>query len=90
MQELGEHYRPAGEPPESNVHRVVGRTDGVTLLRVTDADGRRVNSGEIRRCSSATLDEEFEPARNPDAGFNPVSAVGDVLTWLYWSVRKFL
>lgn len=90
MTEIGDHYWPRGEPSQSNVHRVVGRKDEVTLLRVTDADGKRVNSGEVRRRSPERLDAEFEPAKNPDAGFTPVSDVQNALSWLYWSFRRFL
>ncbi|MFH5799114.1 hypothetical protein [Haladaptatus sp. CMAA 1911] len=90
MTEIGDHYRPAGEPSDSNVYRVVGREEEVTMLRVTDTDGDRVNSGEIRRCSVAELDAEFEPAKNPDSRFSPVSSAKNMLSGLYWSFRRFL
>lgn len=90
MTEIGDHYRPAGEPSQSNVHRVVGRREEVTLLRVTDPDGDRVNSGEIRRCSTAELESQFEPARNPDSRLSPVSSAKNMLSGLYWSFRRFL
>lgn len=89
MAEVSDHYRPTDDSHDSGIYRVVGVTDDVTLLRVTDAGGRRVHSGEIRHVSAHTLDAEFEPAENPDAGFSPISAVQNLLSGLYWSVRRF-
>lgn len=89
MADVGEHYRPINHAREPCSYRVVGATDEVTLLRVTDADGRRVHTGEIRRISFPILDAEFEPAENPDAGFTPVLSVRNALSGLYWSIRMY-
>ncbi|WP_227355441.1 hypothetical protein [Haladaptatus salinisoli] len=90
MIDVGDHYRPIDHASEPCVYRVVGATDEVTLLRVTDGNGRRVNTGEIRRIAPSALDAEFERAENPDAGFTPVASVRNALSGLYWSVRKYL
>lgn len=90
----GEHYRPTGgaidTAVDDGVYRVVGTGGGVTLLRVTDADGRRAHTGEVRRVDRAALDADFEPADDPDAGLTPLATVRNRLDGLYWNVRKFL
>ena len=88
MPEIGDHYHPAGD--ESPVYRVVGVADGIALLRVTDADGRRTHTGDLRRVSRVDLRSEFDPAADPDAGFAPVAALRNLLQGMYWSVRRFL
>jgi hypothetical protein len=88
MVELGEHYAPTTDEYDAGVYRVVGAPDDVTLLRVADADGRRVPTGEISHVSGETLDAAFEPAADPDAGFSPVSVVRNALSRMYWSVRR--
>ena len=90
MAELREHYRPTNDAHDSGVYRVVGATGDVTLLRITDTEGKRVHTGEIRRVSTFALDTEFERAEDPDAGFTPVLDVQNALSGLYWQVRKFL
>lgn len=90
MTAVGDHYRPTAADRTADVHRVVGAADEVTLLRVTDDDGRRVHTGELRRVTREALDAEFEPADDPDAGFSPISAVRNAFQGLYWQVRKFL
>jgi len=85
--EVGEHYRPADG---DGIYRVVGTTDGVVLLQVTDEDGRRAHTGNVRRVEPDTIGDEFEPASDPDAGVSPVAAVRNALQGLYWSVRRFL
>jgi hypothetical protein len=88
--EVGDHYRPTQGDYSGGVYRVVGVTDAVTLLRVTDADGRRVHPGTLRSVQAATLESDFEPAENPDAGLSPGGAVRNAVQGLYWSVRRFL
>ncbi len=90
MVDVGEHYRPTDGTHDPGVYRVVGTTDAVTLLRVADGDGRRAHTGEISRVSERDLDTAFEPASDPDAGINPVFALRNVLSGMYWNVRKFL
>lgn len=100
MVEVGDHYRPvrgdsndtsADDPGESGgpVYRVVGASDEIALLRVTDTDGRRAHTGDLRRVAPETLAEEFERAENPDAGFSPIAEIANLLSGLYWSVRRF-
>lgn len=90
MTAVGDHYRPTGDALDPGVYRVVGTAEEVVLLRVGDADGRRVHTGEVSRVDPATLDAEFESAPDPDAGVGPVSAVKNALQGLYWSVRGLL
>ena len=89
MPEVNDHYRPTGEDHAPGVYRVVGATARVVLLRVADAEGRRVHTGEVATVPAETLDQEFEPAGNPDAGFSPVGALRNGLQGLYWQVRRF-
>ncbi|WP_435152373.1 hypothetical protein [Haladaptatus sp. DFWS20] len=89
MVEVHEHYRPTNDGYTPGIYRVVGTTDEMALLRVTDADGRRVATGELLHVSQNTLDTEFEFATNPDTGFSPIHGVRNALTGLYWSVRRF-
>jgi len=71
------------------VYRVVGTDDeSVTLLRVTDADGRRANTGELRTVERAHL-SAFEPADNPDDNRSPVAALAGVVDGFGWQLRVF-
>jgi hypothetical protein len=69
---------------------VVGAGETVALLRVTDAEGRRANTGEVRRVDRSVVDTEFEPAADPDAEFSLSRRVRNQLSGMYWSVRRFL
>ena len=96
MVEVGEHYRTAegtrdaeGVRLTPGIYRVVGATGEVALLRVTDEDGRRASTGELRHVAPETLDAEFEPADDPDAALSPVRDARNLLSGLYWSVRRF-
>jgi hypothetical protein len=88
--DVGAHYHPIDADRDPGVYRVVGATDGVTLLRVGDADGRRVHTGEVRRVTASTLRTEFEPAADPDAGLSPAGTLRNAAQGLYWSVRRVL
>jgi len=88
MTGIGEHYRPTIRRYDSGVYRVVGTSEGTTLLYVADADGRRVNAGTTIRIATGELEEAFEPTPNPDDGFRFERALRTLGTWLYWSVRK--
>ena len=66
-----DHYR-VGESGDSGntlspgVYRVVGAdADGVTLLEVADASGRRVHTGRVERVSRSALDG-LEAVDSPD------------------------
>ena len=84
-----DHYRPIEGGHDPGVYRVVGVGEEVALLRVADADGRRVHTGELSHVSPATLRDAFEPADNPDGGFSPVRAITNGLEGLYWQIRRF-
>ncbi|MGA9401361.1 hypothetical protein [Haladaptatus sp.] len=90
MIDVGDHYRPTADGDESGVYRVVGTGDDVVLLRLTDADGTRVHSGELRHCSRDALESDWESARNPDAGLTPGADLKNMLSGVYWSFRRFL
>ncbi|MFC6769633.1 hypothetical protein [Natrinema soli] len=84
-----DHVRPTDDDYPDGIYRVVGTNEGaVTLLRVGDADGRRVNTGEIVTVSDDDL-EGFAPAENPD-GNRPLGAtVASNVKMGYWSLRAF-
>jgi len=78
-----------GAGVEPGVYRVVGTGDPVTLLRVGDADGRRVTTGETVHVDRADL-AAFEVADNPD-GNRPaadrLASLGADLAlqvWAFW------
>lgn len=83
-----DHVRPTATDVPDGVYRVVGVGETVTLLRVGDADGRRVTTGEIYSVDRDAL-ADFEPAENPDDS-RPVTAtlVGLPRT-IYWQLRTF-
>jgi len=85
-----DHFRLTDLDRPDGVYRVVGTDDDtVTVLRVADADGRRVNSGEIVTVRSDELAEHPE-VENPD-GNRPIrEAVTSSLEMTYWSLRVFL
>lgn len=85
-----DHVRPSGTDHPNGIYRVVGTSDGtVTLLRVSDADGRRRHTGELVTVSRDAF-AAFEPAENPD-GNRPLGvAVGSQLRMSYWIVRAFV
>jgi len=82
-----DHYRPTDADHPDGIYRVVGTGDQVALLRVGDADGRRVHTGDL-----LTVDDlaEFEPAANPDGSRSPVALVSGFVESTYWSLRTFV
>jgi hypothetical protein len=61
-----DHVRGDGDALAEGTYRVVGvDSEAVTLLRVADSAGRRVNSGELAAVSRAAY-ASLEPAGNPD------------------------
>lgn len=94
MVAIGEHYLSVdGGATErsvpAGVYRVVGTGDPVALLRVGDADGRRVTTGEVVRVARATVDASFEPADDPDAGIHPIRTLANAASGFYWQFRRF-
>jgi len=90
--EVYDHVEPTNEEHDlpDGVYRVVGSSEErVSLLRVADADGRRINTGEV---STVSLDEfdGFTPAENPDGNQPVEERVTSILETGYWSVRAFV
>ncbi|MFT4891928.1 MAG: hypothetical protein ACI9YT_002865 [Halobacteriales archaeon] len=63
---IGAHYRPTTDATDPGVYRVVGTSDDVVLLRLTDGEGGRIHTGELLRVPRDALESSFEPASNPD------------------------
>jgi hypothetical protein len=69
------------------IYRVVGTSDdGVTLLRVGDADGRRRNTGVLLTVGDDEF-ERFDAAGNPDGNRPAGVAVTSAAMAAYWSGR---
>lgn len=78
---VGDYLRPTAED-EREIYRVVGTDESrVTVLRVTDADGRRAHTGEVVTIPRTAVDS-YEQCDPPDA----TQSLGDALTTAYWSV----
>ncbi|MFB6188866.1 MAG: hypothetical protein ABEI57_03195 [Halapricum sp.] len=72
------------------VYRVVGTSEGsVTLLRVGDADGRRINTGDITTVDRETF-RAFESAENPDGNRSLATILARIPRTVYWQVRAFV
>lgn len=85
-----DHYAPGNSDHSDGVYRVVGVTeDGVTLLQVGDADGKRVHTGKIVTVSYSTFNS-FAPVENPDENRPLGTTVASVPEMVYWSVRVFV
>lgn len=86
---VSDHLRPTDGTVPDGVYRVVGTDDAsVTLLRVGDADARRVNTGEVHRVARDDLDG-FERAENPDGNRAGGAMLVGAVEVLYWSVHAF-
>jgi hypothetical protein len=84
-----DHLSPSDADYPDGVYRVVGVPDDrVTLLRVGDADGRRVHTGELVVVARDDLDG-FEPAAPPTERRSPGAAVASAASTAYWSLRAF-
>jgi hypothetical protein len=85
-----DHLEPDGADYPAGTYRVVGRPDGsVTLLRVTDGDGSRANTGEVVHVPREDLGG-FERAADPDAGFTPGRWLRNALDGAIQEVRMLL
>lgn len=87
-----DHLRPTADDSgaldrQPGVYRVVGAPDDeVTLLRVTDGEGRRVHTGEVVTVERESLDR-FEPAANPDEQRSLAATAASQLQGAWWSLR---
>ncbi len=87
MQDIAvyDHLRSTDPDDDDAIYRVVGtRPDSVTLLRVSDGDGRRANTGEVLTISREALDS-FESAANPDGG--ALTTLRSMVSGGYWALR---
>jgi len=81
-----DHLRPTDGGLPGGVYRVVGTGDPVALLRVADADGRRVHTGVVVRVDREEL-SAFESVATPgDRGRDPKK----VVELTYWTGRVFV
>jgi len=86
-----DHVSPTGDDYPDGVYRVVG-VDGVdgavTLLRITDGDGRRIHTGEL-----VTVDADafaaYDPIDRPASNRSFGARVGSIPAVGYWSLRAF-
>jgi len=85
----GDHLQPTTADYPPGVYRVVGRGQGLRLLRVTDGDGDRINTGQVYDVTPADLDG-FESAADPDAGLSPLATVRSGLEGIGIMVRELL
>jgi len=86
---VSDHLR-STDPDDDSIYRVVGTTaERVTLLRVSDGDGRRVNSGDVVTVARDAL-SSFEPAPNPDGNRSVGARLVLALRSVYWSFRTVL
>ncbi len=84
-----DHLRAVDAPYPPGVYRVVGRGEGLRLLRVTDGDGGRVNTGQVYDVEPPDL-AGFEPVEDPDAGLSPLSTLKSGVEGIGVMVREIL
>ena len=85
-----DHYRTTDSDYPDGIYRVVGAGEGeVTLLRVGDADGRRINTGDVIAVGGEDL-ADFDRAENPDGNRPLGAAVRSQVEVVYWSIRVFV
>lgn len=88
MPEMAEYLQPTTTDHPDGIYRVVGTDEStVTLLRVGDAEGTRVHTGEIQQIDRTKLDG-FETADEP-AGRGVVATLADVPELLYFQFVAF-
>jgi hypothetical protein len=87
LPDLNEHVEAVDAGIPDGVYRVVGRDDGrVTLLRVGDADARRVHAGRVVTVGAEAFDA-LAPAPNPDGNRSVGDALASTVETGYRSVR---
>ena len=85
---ISDHLRSTDPDDDDGIYRVVGtRPDSVTLLRVTDGNGRRAHTGEILTVPTDAV-AAFEPAENPDGNRSISRRVVRAVRNVYWSLRS--
>jgi len=83
-----DHLRSTDPDDDGSVYRVVGTdADGVTLLRVSDGDGRRAHTGEVITVPRDAFDA-FETAGNPDGNRSVVATLRSAVSGGYWALRS--
>jgi hypothetical protein len=83
-----DHLRPTEADYPGGVYRVVGTgSEAVVLLRVGDAEGRRVHSGELVTVDTADLDG-FEDAEDPSGNRSVGRALFSALEAAAFSFRS--
>lgn len=84
-----DHVSPTDADYPPGVYRVVGTDDEVvTLLRITDGDGRRVHTGELVTADADAFGG-FDPVARPVATRPLRARIASALTAGYWSFRAF-
>jgi hypothetical protein len=87
---VGDHVSPTTGDLAPGVYRVVGTDEErLTLLRVGDAEGHRVVTGQLHRVPRGNLDG-FVSTTPPTAPGGPEAALVDAAEAGYWSVRVFV
>lgn len=86
---VSDHVAPGDAEYPPGVYRVVGTSDGrVTLLRLTDGDGRRVHTGDL-----LTVDADafggFDRVDPPSPTTSLGARVASAAETGYWSLRAF-
>lgn len=88
--DIYDHVRLTATGHPGGIYRVVGTTDEtVTLLRVGDAEGRRVHTGEVTTVDRSVI-ADGELADNPDDGWAITSLLAGFPKSVYWSLRTFV
>ncbi|KTG11573.1 hypothetical protein AUR64_03490 [Haloprofundus marisrubri] len=83
------HYQSTAGNRSDGTYRVVGISDeSVTLLRITDADGKRVHTGQTVTVARDSLGD-YEVVDNPDETFSFEGTVSSAVEALYWTSRVF-
>lgn len=84
-----DHLQPTTADYPAGVYRVVGLDrQTVTVLRITDGDGRRITTGTVHTIRRGALDG-FVSTANPDANRSLRRRLQSIPATVYWSGRAF-
>ena len=86
--EVYDHVRPTDADVPEGIYRVVGAGERVTLLRVGNADGRRVTTGEVHAVDRDIL-ADFEATENPDENRSLAATIARIPQTIYWQLYAF-